>query len=383
MKQSGSNNKSIPTLRMIAEKAGVSRETVSHILSGRQASRYRKSTQAKVQQIAEDLKYRPHRAAQAMKSGKSNLVAIVHFGAGIEAAHKSNLALSGKVNEAGYDYLAIDMNWYGGSVERTLAEILRARAEGVIISHIQAMFSEGHIAELLEAGVPIISVNGEERNGVSMFCDDVYTAFKKLTRHLMGVGHKRLLQLVAEHDIVHGTGVRTLQERARGFRDAFETKGVWAECHEADFDSAWAAMKSEKTPCGLAVKQPYSQYEKLEKPVYRFCRRLFRSGTLPDAIVCTNDLYAMEMIAAALECGIRIPEDIALTGYDNDRIGEFPSFGITTAEQNTELLCQEAVAELRRRIGGGGEPPVRHSFDSRIIIRTSCGATSDVLKARS
>ena len=67
------------------------------------------------------------------------MIGIVHFGAGIEAALKVNLTLAADVCARGYDYLAVDMNWHGGSVERVIDELIQSRVEGVIISHIQEM----------------------------------------------------------------------------------------------------------------------------------------------------------------------------------------------------------------------------------------------------
>ena len=71
-------------------------------------------------EIAGQLNYRPHRGAQAMKTGYSNLIAIAHSGMGIEAAEKANLALSRIIHEKGYDYLAHDMNWFGGCITQPL-----------------------------------------------------------------------------------------------------------------------------------------------------------------------------------------------------------------------------------------------------------------------
>lgn len=360
---------------MIAVKAGVSRETVSHILGGKLAERYKMSTRTKVLEIAEQLNYRPHRGAQAMKSGRSNLIAIVHFGAGIEAAHKTNLALSRMVNVKGYDYLAMDMNWYGGSVERALAEIIRARVEGVLISHIQEVFQEEHVAELKQAGIPVVSVNGGFRPNIPLICDNVDGAFQGLTRHLMNLGHRRIFQLVSSFAHLSPERARTISQRMNGFRQTMETRGKWLTFGEDEFFANWPKLSLETTDeiIGITIQQEARLYDRVDKPVYRFCLRLFPHGTLPDAIVCTNDLYAMEVIAAGLEHGIRIPENLAVTGYDNDRIGEFPAFGITTAEQDIEGICSTAVDVLIKQIAHSDEEVTNQMFDSRIVIRSSSG----------
>lgn len=366
----------IPTLQMIAEKAGVSRETVSHILGGKLADRYKASTRERILEIAEQLNYRPHRGAQTMKSGRSNLIAIVHFGAGIEAAHKTNLALSRMVNEKGYDYLAMDMNWYGGSVERTLAEIIRARVEGVLISHIQEVFQEEHLEELRRAGIPVVSVNGGARPNVPLICDNVHGAFKELARHLMNMGHRRIVQLVSSSAHLPPDRGRTINQRLEGFRQGIEERGKWLSLNEEDFFSIWPTLTGNKSDpiLGITIQQEARLYDCVDKPVYRFCHRLFPEGILPDAMVCTNDFYAMEAIAAGLEHGVRVPENLAITGYDNDRIGEFPAFGITTAEQDLDGICAASVDVLMKMIAHPEMPVENRMFDSRLIIRSSSGS---------
>jgi len=369
---------SIPTLQMIAERARVSRETVSHILGGKLADRYKLETRTKVLEIADQLNYRPHRGAQAMKAGRSNLVAIVHFGAGIEAAHKTNLALARLVNEQGYDYLAMDMNWYGGSVDRTLEEIIRARAEGVLISHIQEVFEDHHIAELQQAGIPVVSVNGGHRPNVPLMCNNAGKAFDALTRHLLDSRHRRILQLISSFSHLPPGRAPSSTQRTEGFRRAIEDRGKWMALDEEEFFSAWPELieGSGDKVLGVTVRQDARLYERVDKPVYRFCHRLFPHGKLPDAIVCMNDFFAMEVIAAGLEFGVMVPEDLAVTGYDNDRLGEFPAFGITTAEQDIEGICSAAVGILMKRIAHPGAVVEDRMFDSRIIIRSSSGSVN-------
>lgn len=361
---------------MIAVKAGVSRETVSHILGGKLAERYKTSTQEKVRAIAAKLNYRPHRGAQTLKSGRSNLIAIVHFGAGIEAAHNANLALSRMVNEAGFDYLAMDMNWYGGSVERTLTELTRARVEGVLISHIQEVFNETHIDSLRQAGIPVVSINGGQRPHVPLFCDNVSKAFEGLTRHLLDLGHRRVVQLVCASTLPPDHA-RVLSDRLEGFRRAIAGRGEWLTVSESEYfekDGWFSGLKNNEV-LGISVQQDPDLYARLDKPVYRFCSKLFSQKELPDAIVCHNDLLAMEVIAAGLEYGKTVPEQIAVTGYDNDRIGEFPAFGLTTAEQNIDGICTSAVKMLMQLIENPDLEMSSRMFDSRLMIRTSCGSS--------
>ena len=274
------------------------------------------------------------------------------------------------VSEKGYDYFAADMNWYGGYIERTLAEVIRARVEGVLISHIQEAFAEEHVAELRRAGIPVVSVNGESRPTVPLICDDVQAAFQELTRHLLDRKHRRIIQLVSSYSHLNQDRVRTMNHRTIGFRQAVESRGRWQSMWEEDFFNTphrWERRGSQ----GITILQDNLLYDQVDRPVYKFCKRLFASGELPDAIVCSNDMYAIEAILAGMEHGIRVPEDLAITGYDNDRLGAFPAFSITTAEQDTERLCSTAVDLLMQQIADPNTEAKSHTFDSKIIIRNS------------
>lgn len=366
----------VPTQKSVARASGVSRATVGAILAGGVvAARYSEETRNRVTAAAERLDYRPHRAAQVMRKRRSNLVAIVHFGGGIEAVRKTNLALARITNEKGYDYLSLDMNWYGGSVDRTLEEIVRLRAEGVLISHTHEVFGEEHVAKLDRAGIPVVAVNGGRRRNLPQICDHAAGAFSGLVRHLIRSGHRRILQLSpATAHLASGLG-RATDQRVVGFRRAIKAEGDWLSMDEGAFWSQWnqRTVLPERGVTGLTVHQDTRLYERLEKPVYRFCRRLFAAGVLPDAIVCPNDFYAMEVIAAGLECGVRVPGHLAVTGYDNDSIGEYPAFSLTTAEQDTDGICSAAMEMLVRRMTRMEPNGVRQEFDSRLIIRNSSG----------
>ncbi len=246
--------------------------------------------------------------------------------------------------------------------------------EGVLISHIQDVFEEEHIEALRRAGIPVVSINGERRTHVPLICDNLSKAFELLTRHLLDVGHRRILNLASSDRHLRKSRTRTLSQRVQGFRQAIEERGSWEVCTEREFFEHWPReTKGDGGISGLTVKQNPGMYSRLEQPVYKFCKRLFATGKLPDAIVCSNDTYATEAIVAALECGVRIPGDMAVTGYDNDRLGAFPIFGITTAEQDIESICRKAVETLIQRMADPNQEVKHQVFDSKIILRTSCG----------
>ncbi len=363
------------TQRQIAKSLGVSCATVANILSGKPGLRYSQETRQRVITAAKEMGYQQNRASRVIRTGRSNLIGIVHFGADVEAARRANEEISKYCSAAGFHYHVMDMNWHGGSVERTLNELIQARVEGVIISHIQEVFNDSHIDVLTRASIPVVSINGDQRENVPAVWDNVGKAFYGLTTHLIRHGHRRLLHMGAVPPIVDTKHNRSGRERAVGFHRAIrDAQGTVEVLNEEQFFALWPLEDSTDTRVrGFHIIQDSKLYELLSKPNYLFCKRLFATGVLPDAVVCLNDMYAMEVIAAGLECGIRVPEDLALTGYDNDRIGGFPAFGLTTAEQDIEGLCSAAVKTLIERIKNPRAEVVCQTYDSKLVLRTSCG----------
>ncbi len=364
---------SVPTQKSVAEASGISRSSVGEILSGGAASgKYSEETRQRVMTAATTLGYIPNRAAQTMRKRRSNLIGLVHFGAGIEVAEKTNLSLSRHLNASGYDCLSADMNWNGGSVERTLAELLQTRVEGVLISQIQDVITDAHIEAIRRVGIPVVSVFGELRANASLIYSNIIRSLELLTRHLLDVGHQRILQLAPDNICLDGDRSRNASHRVLGFRSGFSERGDYEIVTEEEFFRTWPQEDCGGVK-GTTVKQDARLYEQVDQPVYQFCKRLFASGKLPDALVCPNDMYAMEVFAAAAEFGIRIPADMAVTGFDNDRVGAFPAYGITTVEQDIEGACSVAVKTLFENIQNPRHKTKNILFDCKLILRTSCG----------
>lgn len=364
----------IPTQKCIALESGVSRSTVGEILNqGEGSKNYSEETRRRVLEAAARLGYVPNRAAQIMRKQRSDLVSIVHFGAGVEVAQKTNLALANQVNAAGYACLSMDLNWNRDSLRRMMEELIQSRVEGVIISNIQRIVTEEHLDVLRRAGIPVVSVFGEPRSRVSMVYDNIKMAIEQLTRHLIAVGHRRILQLTPGEIHLVGDCSRHRSHRVQGFRRAIEESGVWEMVTEDDFFRTWCKEQRSDKLFGSTVVQEDHLYDKLEHPVYNFCKRLFALGKLPDAVLCSNDMFAMEVFAAAAEMGVRIPADMAVTGYDNDRIGVFPAYGITTVAQDIEGAAKIAVETLAQRIKDPSKKIKKVVTDPVLIFRTSCG----------
>jgi len=359
------------THKQIAEHLGIAARTVSNILSGNPTYAYSQQTREKVLKAAEELNYRPNRFSQAVRRRRSNLIGIIHFASVAEVARKTDALLPRMINAEGYDYMVIDMNWHGGSVDRVMDELIRAQVEGVIISHMTESFGPQYVEMLFKVGIPAVVVYGDEHLNIPLVCDDARSAFFAMTHHLQGLGHERLLLLINTYN------ARPSRFRQEGFEAAMQGFGTCQIYNEASYFGAkgksreWGAR-----PEGRVLKVDLSKYGYDPRLGYHeVAKRLVSQSSLPDAIICFNDIAAISVCMAAMEAGKRVPDDFSVTGSDNDLFGEFSLFGLTTIEKDLEGAGTAAVNLLVQQIRSKQilDGSVVQVLPSRLVLRHSCG----------
>jgi LacI family transcriptional regulator len=355
--------------RKIAEILGMSTSTVANILNG--TPNYKKETRERVLKAAAELGYQRNRASLTIKRGRSNLIGIIHFGLSYEATHQAAFHLAKAVNDQSYDYLVVDLKWHEGNVERALDEIIQTRAEGaILLGNTAETFMPQHLAMLERARIPVVSLYGEDDLNIPLVSDDSQSSFFSMARHLQEVGHCSIL-----HPTI-GTFEFSTCGRVTGLQMAMEGKGPCHIFSEEEFTRVWPRLRREhqNEPMGIIVKTDVERYGRdITKAYHELSTRLFASGALPDAIMCSNDLAACGVINAAYEMKVRVPEDIAVTGADNDRVGEFPMFRLTTIRMDIEQSSKTAVEMLITRLKGGSPDARIRSFPSQLVLRQSCG----------
>lgn len=337
----------LPTQATVAREAGVSQETVSHVL-GSKADRYHPETRKKVLEAVKKLNYRPNKSAQIMRQGRSNLIGIIHFGTGYQSAKEAVRYLPQAIAANGYDLLVMDMSWHG-SHRRAVEQLVDLRVEGVIISNQVESFGMEEVEVLKRAAIPTVTLSGNEKLGIPSIYGDSSTAFTEMVRHLYDIGHRRLLLLTNTYEN------RPTLGRIKGFQDGLQ------QFSDAQGEVVRLMADRGKADIGTAA--------------YQYLRTRIASKSLPDAILCTNDQWARGVFAAALEAGLRIPEDIAVTGFDNEPFGVQAPYYLTTAAPDFAEECGKAVEVLMDLIAGRPLPQQHYIYPSRVIVRRSCGAS--------
>ncbi|MEI8309177.1 MAG: substrate-binding domain-containing protein [Verrucomicrobiota bacterium] len=368
-------HKKIRTQQAVALASNLSRATVGKVLGGgANALLFSEETRQRVWAAAHRIGYHPNRAAQAMRKGRSNLIAIIYHSSSYEVGRRAASFLPLEIKKQGFDYLVFDYHWHGSSLEEIIREVIQLRVEGVLFLGLPAnTFTPEHAKWLHDYGIAVVGLDNDEDHfhGKTVVCNS-QPAIESLTRHLLALGHRHILMLLIKAES------RGIRERADGFRHEISRVGDFEDLTESEFfgnpPSQGLPRKTNRV-LGQIIRLPWqenSQQNSVTENTCQFCRRLFATG-MPDAIMCSNDAEAIGVFLAAHEAGVEIPRDVAVTGYDDDDLAHYPMFDLTTARQNVEESCLAAVECLVNQLRGGEMSGESKVFQPSLVLRGSCG----------
>jgi len=321
-----------PTLYDVAERAGVSKSLASLALQG--SPKVAPSSRDAILAAADELGYRPNRTASSLVRQRTSTI-----GVHILDLHNPVFAeiLDGvqeRARQRGYSTLLVTGN-ADPSTERTeITGLLESRVEGlVLIAH---RLSDADLEEFAREvptvvvtwrtdGVPgLDSVSGDDEHGARLAVD-----------HLAALGHER---------IVHVTGGdnRIARERRAGYEQGMAAHGLEPYVVDGSFT---------------------------ESGGYAGALTALDAGAT--ALFVANDLAAIGALAALRDRGLRVPEDVALVGYDGMRLLE--SLDVTTVAQPLAEMGRVAADLLTDRIAQPGRESTHRRVDTRVVARGSSG----------
>ncbi len=343
-----------PTQKTIAQEAGVSTETVSHILGGRYAHRYSEKTQRHVQEIAQRLQYRPHRGAQMMRKGRSGLIGIVNSGNHSLLVQQKLMAVAHHLYREKYELLIQDALWFASDSTGICQRMLEARVEGLILIE-SGGFRQEDLDQLRQTGIPVVVIGTTAREEVTCLYSDRPWGYATLTRHLLSLGHRRIAFMVS--------AIGTNQTIENAFFSALkENASLNAE------GQIYPITKTPTDPANPAAMAPWL-------PGKLGMEQIIQSGPLPDAVLCSNDDWALGALTACAEAGIRVPEDLAITGFDAIPMSEAGYVPLTTIRHPVNHIGEQAASLLLEMIRSQKPMKARKIvIKGELVVRKSCGA---------
>ena len=342
--------KSRPTSFDIAYRAGVSQATVSRAL--RDSPLVSEETRKRVREIAREMNYKVDKNASNLRRQSSVTLALLLFEDPTPNDTLINpffLTMLGSITRAcarqGYDLLVsfqqFSEDWHADFQDAH-------KADGLILLGYGDWFTTREkLDRLVQQGTHFVRWGPvlDEQPGVSIGSDN-REGGRLVGAHLAAQGRKRIAFLGAN------------QPTAPEFRDRY--LGL---CN---------ALKSARLGVDAALQ--IDVIDSTELAGYAGAQALLARGVAFDALFCASDLIAIGAMRALLEHGHRIPDDIAIVGFDDQPVAAFSNPPLTTVLQDTKLAGEKLVDTLIREIRG--EPVTSEVLAPRLVVRRSCGASA-------
>ncbi len=354
----------------IARRVGISQQAVSYVLgkhSSRSRIRVRPEVRRKVLRAARRLGYRPNRLAQAVRKGRSGMIGMLSFHGASEVAARRASCAAKSIHAAGYHLLAVDAAWYAGGIREAIETLMDARVEGILVVTPTDWFSATMIREARALGVPLVCLSGAPISGAAQVRADVRQGMALLVRHLLDLGHRRLMLAARPPSSPRAAADWTTRERMEGFQDA--VSAFRREAPSALLPAPEARVI--RVPPAADVWTPYECGAQA-------LRVALRAESRPDALLCSNDEWALGALGACHASGISVPGDLAVTGFDGSAVGAHTSPPLTTIAQPQEEIARRGVDLLLRQVRGEPLAPEERlvKLSCALLVRASCGAPS-------
>jgi LacI family transcriptional regulator len=331
------------TIHDVAARAGVSVATVSRVLN--RNAPVRQETLEHVQDIARKLRYVPNTAARALSIRRSNTIGIVLPDVHGEFFSEVIRGIDVAARKSGFHILVSGSHSDANEMLAVL-ETMRGRVDGLLVMAPDVAI--GTIGEQIPPELPLVLLNAASDDHHAITVDNYGGAFA-MTRHLASLGHTRIAFIKGPE---HNADAR---ERLRGFRQAMRQIGVRdreLECR-GDF--------TEESGCDAG-------------------KTLIELDPRPTAIFAANDAMAIGALSALSDAGLEVPNDVAVAGFDDIRVGRYVTPSLTTVHVDIDELGRRAFALLLDAIGNPAVHRPRHDrVATTLVVRKSCGA----LKSRS
>lgn len=326
----------MPTIYEVARQAGVSIATVSRVSSN--GAVVAEETRGRVLQAIADLGYQPSRLGRSLAEGTHGASGIVF--PDLTGPYYSEVILGYEDQAAADGQSVLILGTHGREHADDLVRELAGRVDGLVI--MGRTVSDEVVTALADGGLPIVLLARPPAGGADTARTENLLAAVTLTSHLIGHGHRRLA-FIGDPDSSPDAG-----ERWAGFRAALLRAGM-------------AAAPS-------AVRSSFREHEG-----YAAASELLDRATRPTALVCANDEIALGTYGACQERGLRIPNDVAVTGWDDIAIARYISPTLTTVRQPLRELGALAARLMRERVHGGRVEPRHEMLPTELMIRSSCG----------
>lgn len=320
--------KTATTLDDVARKVGVSKYTVSAVLnSTRSNTRVSTETRQRILEAVSELQYRPNAIARSLRRRKTDLIGLYNGYEYIDARNRFLAEVVGGLQEACDRYakdLLIFRIFRGYTAQRIFEELVDGRVDGLVL---YAPPDDALAERLANSHLPVVAVTDAVPMLPSVVVDDEYGGFLQ-AKHLAGKGHRRVIYRGSPFNL------RSVARRQQGFREAAERLGLTVIEMTTEGDPSKTEEPDELARTLLAMPPD---------------RR-------PTAAVCWEDQHADRLVAEFSKLGLRVPEDIAVVGFNGLSTEREPAWKLTTIHAPWAAVGLTAVSLLMEQMEGKEVP---------------------------
>ncbi|EON34815.1 LacI family transcriptional regulator [Gordonia terrae C-6] len=325
--------RSRPTIATVAEAAGVSIATVSRVMSG--SSKVKQELADRVHEAADQLAYRPSRAARGLALGSLRNIGVIlpdltnaYFFDVVNEMHRG-------AAENGYRMLVADSNGDPDEELNTALDLL-GQVDGLVL--LSSRIPTAGLKQLARREAPVVLVNRIELGvDLPMVAADNFSPMMQLCSHLAQLGHTRAVYL-------------------GGSEFAWQNRERWrAVQSSAGFGLQVTHVSADGTVEGAHAAVP----EALEHD--------------PTALICFNDLSAIGAISALRDAGLSVPEDISVTGFDDIVLARHIAPALTTVTSPKVQLGRRAWDLMRVMLDTDERPESPEPLSAEVVLRASTG----------
>jgi LacI family transcriptional regulator len=328
------------SLKMVAEKVGLSSAAVSRVLNGSPAAKsIPKPTQERILEAARQLNYRPNLLARSLRRGTSHTVGVLVPEVSEGYATAVLAGLEQGLLQAGYFFYLISHHHRTELIERSQVMLAERAVDGIIA--IDTALQQRH------RQLPTVTIS----------CPDKHESVTNIV-----LNHKRAAELAIDHL----TGL--------GHRHIAVIKG---QAFSSDTEARWQAIQHAAANANLKLSpELVAQLEgdsPSHDPGYFAAQRLLASKTHFTALFAFNDVSAIGAIRAFREAGLRVPQDVSVVGFDDVQSAAFQNPGLTTVRQPLRTMGILAAEAILRQIASPAERPSSRQVmvDPELVVRES------------
>ena len=325
-----------PTIRDVARKAGVSHQTVSRVINGKEG--VLPETRALVETAIEQMGYRPNAIARSMARGQTHTLACISpnltdytFASVIEGA---------EVEARQHDYFMLSSSASDPQAFRALVDELvgHRRVDGLIVINPYADERFQYIPK--DFPLVFVGASAHEKNICSVSLDDEKVAYEA-TRHLITLGHTKIALVTGpmEEDCS--------QDRTEGYRRALQEAGI-AFDETMVVEGDWSATSGQSALLSF-----------------------IEQGRVPTAVFAQNDRMAMGVLRAARDANIKVPSQLAVIGVDDMPLSSYFDPPLTTMQQDIPRIGREATRMLLDIIQKKTTEPRELKLSAQLVVRRS------------